>query len=112
MMAAVCSFDTVHSAVDTVMQVMQCGIPVARIGRYLKSLTREGGLFMVSLLVGMKITISVLPFMGCYSSDGARSCVNDGCFDLQAFANCKISVRKNSGIDNFEASYAKTAALY
>ena len=55
MMAAVCSFDTVHSAVDTVMQVMQCGIPVARIGRYLKSLTREGGLFMVSLLVDMKI---------------------------------------------------------
>ncbi|XP_072013138.1 probable D-lactate dehydrogenase, mitochondrial isoform X3 [Amphiura filiformis] len=30
-MAAVCSFDTVHSAVDTVTQVMQCGVPMARI---------------------------------------------------------------------------------
>ncbi|XP_033105105.1 probable D-lactate dehydrogenase, mitochondrial isoform X2 [Anneissia japonica] len=31
MMSAVCSFETVHSAVDTVTQVMQCGIPMARI---------------------------------------------------------------------------------
>ncbi|XP_071958984.1 probable D-lactate dehydrogenase, mitochondrial isoform X1 [Antedon mediterranea] len=31
MMSAVCSFETVKSAVDTVMQVMQCGIPMARI---------------------------------------------------------------------------------
>ncbi|XP_002741494.1 putative D-lactate dehydrogenase, mitochondrial [Saccoglossus kowalevskii] len=31
MVSAVCTFDTVQSAVDTVTQVMQCGIPVSRI---------------------------------------------------------------------------------
>ena len=46
------------------------------------------------LLVGMKIAIPVLPSIGSYISDGARSCVNDDCFDLSAFANCKFSVRK------------------
>ena len=47
MMAAVCSFDTVHSAVDTVMQVMQCGIPIARIGTYQK-FYEKSGFFTVS----------------------------------------------------------------
>ena len=64
------------------------------------------------LLVGMKIAIPVLPSMGLYTSDDARSCVNDDCFDLLAFANCKISVRKKSDIGDFEPSDAKTAALY
>ncbi|XP_033626292.1 probable D-lactate dehydrogenase, mitochondrial isoform X1 [Asterias rubens] len=31
MVAAVCSFDSVQEAVDTVTQVMQCGVPMARI---------------------------------------------------------------------------------
>ena len=33
-MSAVCAFDTVQSAVDTVTQVMQCGVPMARIGQF------------------------------------------------------------------------------
>ena len=36
-------------------------------------------------LVGMKVTFSVLPSVGAYISDDARSCVNDDCFDLPAF---------------------------
>ncbi|XP_071482374.1 probable D-lactate dehydrogenase, mitochondrial [Diadema antillarum] len=31
MMSAVCSFDTVEAAVDSVLQVLQCGVPIARI---------------------------------------------------------------------------------
>nr|XP_054749420.1 probable D-lactate dehydrogenase, mitochondrial isoform X2 [Lytechinus pictus] len=31
MMSAVCSFDTVSAAVDSVTQVLQCGVPIARI---------------------------------------------------------------------------------
>ena len=34
MVAAVCSFDSVQEAVDTVTQVMQCGVPMARIGKH------------------------------------------------------------------------------
>ena len=63
--------------------------------------------------VGMKITIPVLPSMGSCTNDDARSCVNnDDCFDLPAFANRKIAVRKESSIGNFQPSDAKTAALY
>ena len=42
------------------------------------------------LLVGMKITIPVLPSIGVYISDDARSYVNDDCFDLPAFSNRKF----------------------
>ena len=42
------------------------------------------------LLVGMKIAIPVLPSIGAYISDDARSCVNDDCFDLPAFSNPKF----------------------
>ena len=47
------------------------------------------------LLVGMKVAIPVLPSIGSYISDGARSCVNDDCFDLPAFANRKFQFGKN-----------------
>ena len=59
------------------------------------------------LLVGMKITIPVLPFKGSYT----RSCVNDDCFDLPTFANRKISIRKPN-IGDLEPSACKTAAFY
>ena len=41
------------------------------------------------LLVGMKIAIPVLPSIGSYISD-----VNDGCFNLPAFANRKFQLEK------------------
>ena len=46
------------------------------------------------LLVGTKIVIPVLPSIGSYISDDARSCVNDDCFDLPALANivCKSQI--------------------
>lgn len=31
-MSAVCSFENIQAAVDTTVQVLQCGIPMARIG--------------------------------------------------------------------------------
>ena len=37
------------------------------------------------LLVGMKIVIPVLPSIGAYISDDARSCVNHDYFDLPTF---------------------------
>ena len=40
--------------------------------------------------MGKKIVIPVLPSMGTYTSDDVRSCVNDDCFDLPAFANRKF----------------------
>ncbi|XP_006819794.1 putative D-lactate dehydrogenase, mitochondrial [Saccoglossus kowalevskii] len=40
MVSAVCSFKSVHAAVETVTQVMQCGIPIARI-EFMDSLTME-----------------------------------------------------------------------
>ena len=46
------------------------------------------------LLVGMKIVIPVLPTIGSYISDDARSCVNDDCFDLPAFSNRKFLSEK------------------
>ena len=45
-------------------------------------------------LVGIKITIPVLPSLGLYTSDNPRSCVIDDCFDLSAFGRRKILVRK------------------
>ena len=50
------------------------------------------------LLVGMKISIPVLPSEGSYTSKDARSCVNDDCFDLLTFAKSQNSVRKKSPI--------------
>ena len=47
------------------------------------------------LLVGMKIAIPVLPSIGTYISDDARSCVNDDCFDLSAFSNRKFQSGKS-----------------
>ena len=47
------------------------------------------------LLVGMKITIPVLPFIGALISDDARLCVNDDCFDLPAFSNRKFQSGKS-----------------
>ena len=64
------------------------------------------------LLVGMKITIPVLPSIGAYISDDARSCVNDDCFDLPAFSNCKFQSGKKSDFGDFEPYARKTAALY
>ena len=64
------------------------------------------------LLVGMKIVIPVLPSIGSYINDDARSCVNDDCFDLPAFVNRKFQSEKKSDIDNFKPFVAKMAALY
>ena len=47
------------------------------------------------LLVGMKIAIPVLPSIGVYIIDDARSCVNDDCFDLPAFSNRNFSQEKS-----------------
>ena len=62
------------------------------------------------LLVGMKIAIPVLPSIGAYITDDARSCVNDDCFDLPAFSNRKFQSGKKSDFGDF-ASSAKRAAL-
>ena len=64
------------------------------------------------LLVGMKIAIQVLPSVGGYISDDARSCVNDDCFDLPAFSNHKYQPGKKSNFGDFAYSSAKRAALY
>ena len=64
------------------------------------------------LLVGMKIAIPVLASIGAYISDDARSCVNDGCFDLPAFSNRKFQSGKKSDFGDFASSSAKRAALY
>ena len=64
------------------------------------------------LLVGTKIMIPVLPSIGEYISDDARSCVNDDCFYLPAFSNRKFQSGKKSGIRDFEPYAHKTAALY
>ena len=48
------------------------------------------------LLVGMKIAIPLLPSIGAYISDGARSCVYDDCFDLLAISNRKFQSGKKS----------------
>ena len=45
-------------------------------------------------------------------SNDARSCVNDDCFDLTAFANHKFQSEKKSNIGDFASSPAKMAALY
>ena len=52
------------------------------------------------LLVGMKIAIPVLLSI----SDDARSCVNDDCFDLPAFSNCKFQSEKKSDFGDFRIS--------
>ena len=64
------------------------------------------------LLVGKKITIPVLPSIGAYISDDARSCVNDDCFDLPAFSNRKFQSGKKSDIGDFKPYARKMAALY
>ena len=55
---------------------------------------REPAAASEHLLVGMKIVTPVLPSMGSYTSDDARSCVNDDWFDLPAFANRNYSQEK------------------
>ena len=62
------------------------------------------------LLVGMKTAIPVLPSIGAYISDDARSCVNDDCFDLPAFSNRKFQLGKKSDFGDFASSAAKRAA--
>ena len=42
------------------------------------------------LLVGMKIAIPVLPSVGSYIIDDARSCLNDDCFHLPAFRKTNL----------------------
>ena len=64
------------------------------------------------LLVGMKIAIPVLPSIGAYISDDARSSVNYECFDLLSFSNRKFRSEKKSDVGDFAPSRAKTAALY
>ena len=64
------------------------------------------------LLVGKKIVIPVLPSIGAYISDDARSCVNDDCFDLPAISNCKFQSGNKSDFGDFASSSAKRAALY
>ena len=64
------------------------------------------------LLVGMKIVIPVVPSIGAYISDDARSCVNDDCFDLPAFSNRKFQSGKKSKFGDFASFSAKRAALY
>ena len=64
------------------------------------------------LLVGIKITIPVLPSLGAYISDDARSCVNDDCFDLPAFSDRKFQSGKKFDFGDFVSSSAKRAALY
>ena len=49
--------------------------------------------------------------IGVYISDDARSCVNDGCFDLPAFSNRKFQSGKKSDFGDFASSSAKRAAL-
>ena len=74
---------------------------------------REPAAVNEHLLVDMKIAIPVLPSIGLYISDDARSCVNDDCFDLPAFANCKFqSEKKKSDLGDIASSPATTAALY
>ena len=63
------------------------------------------------LLVGMKTAVPVLPSIGAYISDDARSRVNDDCFDLSAFSNRKFQSGKKSDFGDFPSS-AKRAALY
>ena len=50
---------------------------------------REAAIVSEHLLVGMKIAISVFFSMGLYTSYDARSCVNDDCFDMPAYAKHK-----------------------
>ena len=64
------------------------------------------------LLVGMKIAIPMLPSIGAYISDDARSCVNDDCVDFPAFSNRKFQSGKKSDFRDFASSSAKKAALY
>ena len=64
------------------------------------------------LLVGMKIAIPVLPSIGTYISDDARSCINDDRFDLPAFSNRKFQSGKKSDFGDLASSSAKRAALY
>ena len=73
---------------------------------------REPAIGSEHLLVGMKIAIPVLPSIGAYISDDARSCVNDDCFDLPAFLNRKFQSGKKSDFGDFASSSAKRTALY
>ena len=50
--------------------------------------------------------------LGACSSDDARSCVNDDCFDLPAISNRKFQSGKKSDFGDFASSSAKRAALY
>ena len=54
------------------------------------------------LLVGMKIAIPVLPSIGAYISNDARSCVNDDYFDLPSFSNRKFQSEKKSPIQGVQ----------
>ena len=64
------------------------------------------------LLVGTKIAIPVFTLLGACISDDARSCVNDGCFDLPAISNRKFQSGKKPDFGDFASSSAKRAALY
>ena len=60
----------------------------------------------------MKIAIPVLPAIGAYISDDARSCINDDCFDLLAFSNRKFQSGKKSDFGDFASSSAKMTCLH
>ena len=75
------------------------------------------------LLVGIKITIPVyrlrayklaktLVYKPLYTSEDARSCVNDDCFDFQTLTNRKFQWEKKSDLGDFASTPAKMAALY
>ena len=72
--------------------------------------SKAGRKWSEDFLVGMEIAIPVLHSISVYIRDDTRSRVNDGCFDLPAFANRKFQSEKKSDIGDFASSRAKTAA--
>ena len=66
-----------------------------------------------SSVVGERIVIPVLPLLGLYTNEDARSCTTD-CFFfiLLTFANQKISIRRKSNIAIAVGNIIKMAAFY
>jgi D-lactate dehydrogenase (cytochrome) len=99
--AAVCSFDTLHDAVDTAISVIQSAIPVARIELLDDVMMR--GINAYAKLGYREAPTLFFEFHGSGLRPGARAVITDVCVPISRLAECLTETRRDADEHGFTA---------